>query len=379
MYKILCSGMGAYGESSGIFEYIRETVNILCVHHRVDLLLLEKDVALFKNSTPNLRIVPVPDRYGARWLNWFWHLLLPFNRDMSGYDFVFLPAGNRRLLWNCPRPTVVTFHDLAGFHIPGEYSWLKKFFLRLFVPRLLKKAAIIMSISESTRQDMIRYYGIPGERVMVNYNGFNSAHYYPDPDHNEPDILAKLRITPGYILYIARIEHPEKNHITLLKAYEQLPEWLKKNHPLVCAGNLWHNWEKVLNYAENSLDRERLLFPGFVPDDWLPCLYRNAALYVFPSLYEGFGFPLLEAMSCGIPVACSNRSSLPEIGGTAVITFDPEAPESIRNAMQSVLTDPVLRNDLISKGYTRKEEFTWQKHVDNLIAAYEKYSGKKND
>ncbi len=373
MYKILCSGMGFYNEGSGVFEYIRDTVENLCRHHRVDLLLLSRDIPLFKVKSANLKIIPVPDKLGKPWLNWLWHLFLPFNMEMNSYDFIFLPAGNRRLFWSYPRPTIVTIHDLAQFHVRGERRWLKNFLLRRLVPHLLKKVQVIMAISESTRNDLSRFYGIPPERITVNYNGFDSARYYSDSGKDEPDILNKLKLSPGYILYVARIEHPVKNHITLLKAYEQLPDWLKKSHPLVCAGSLWHNWEKVVNYAENSLDRERLIFPGFVPDDWLPCLYHNASLYVFPSLYEGFGFPLLEAMSCGIPAVCSNRSSLPEIGGNAVITFDPESPESIKNAMQSVLTDPVLKNNLISKGYSRKEEFSWQKHVDNIIGAYERH------
>ena len=373
MYKILCSGMGIGSEATGIAEYIRETVSLLCRHHRVDLLLPEKEISGFKVESSNLKIIPVPDKYASGKRNWWWHLLLPFNMPMGDYDFVFLPAGNRRLFWSYPRPTIITVHDLSPFYFPESGGRIKKNFLRYLISRLLRKVQIIMAISESTKNDLIDCYRLPPERVIVNYNGFDSARYYPDPCHDEAEILKKLHLESGYILYIARIEHPVKNHLNLLKAYEMLPEWLKKNHPLVCAGNLWRNWEKPVNYAENSLDRSRLLFPGFVPEEWLPCLYRNAALYVFPSFYEGFGIPLLEAMSCGIPIACSNRSSLPEVGGGAVITFDPESPESIRNAMQSILTDPVLRNELVRKGYNRKEDFSWQKHTDNIIAAYEKY------
>ncbi|MDD3118713.1 MAG: glycosyltransferase family 1 protein [Victivallales bacterium] len=378
MYKILCSGIGLDREPAGMIEYVRETVMALCREHRVDLLLPEKEAAAWKEHRDELKIVPVPERYSMRRGGWWGRLGTPMPLPSEDYDFVFLPFGGWQPFRTSALPTVVTVHDLLSFQRCHEGGRWQRFRRRCAMLSWLRRAQVVMALSESIRNDLVTDCHLDPNKVVVNYNGFDSTRYYPDSRHDEPEILRKLHLDPGYILYLSRVEHPVKNHLNLLKAYEMLPEWQKKSHPLVCAGNLWRNWEVPIKYAESSLDRHRMLFPGFVPDDWLPCLYRNAALYVYPSLYEGFAFSLLEAMSCGIPIACSDCSSLPEIGGDAVITFNPESPESIRDAMRSILTDPVLRNELVRKGYNRKENFSRRRHADNIIAAYERYrDGRK--
>ncbi|MCD8478890.1 MAG: glycosyltransferase family 4 protein [Candidatus Cloacimonetes bacterium] len=195
---------------------------------------------------------------------------------------------------------------------------------------------------------MIRYYMMKPEQITLNYNGYNPAKL--DTDMPLSELQEKYGLKGKYMLYIARIEHPGKNHLNLLKAYELLPEEIKAEYELVCGGGKWNNSEIVLDYHANMKDRERVHFPGFVSGDDIAALYQNAALYVFPSLYEGFGIPLLEAFASGIPVICSDRSSLPEIGAEAVRLFDPDDAQSIADAMQTVLNDPTLQLQMIFFG-----------------------------
>jgi len=379
MYKILCSGIGYERGHAGVAEYIRETVSLLAEEHQVDLLLLQDDAASFPVRHPKrLRLIIYPEKYRNPWFNVFWHsCILPFRLPCKDYDFIFLPSGNRRLFWHYPHPSLVTCHDLASLHVPGVNQWWRWFYAAKIVPKMLRRADRVIAISESTRQDLINFYSIPEERIRVNYNGFNVSRFYHGMEKDDQEIVRRYDLAKPYILYVNRIEHPVKNHLNLIRAYELLPERLRNQYDLVLAGSFAGGGKMVKNYAEASVNAQRIHFLGFVPSDELPAIYRHAVLYAFPSLYEGFGIPLVEAMSCGVPVICSDRSSLPEIGGDAVLTFNPENPESICSQIETVLTDETVRNEMIRKGYRQKEKFSWSKHVQNLISTYEELKAEK--
>jgi len=376
MYKILCSGIGYERGHAGVAEYIRETVSLLAEEHQVDLLMLQNDAATFPVRHPkHLNLIIYPEKYRNPWINVLWHSwLLPFRLPRNDYDFIFLPSGNRRLFWHYPCPALVTCHDLAALHAAPH--WWQRFYAAQIVPRLLRRADRVIAISESTRRDLIDSYAIPDDRIRVNYNGFNVSRFYSGMEKDDQETVAKYDLNKPYILYVNRIEHPVKNHLNLIRAYELLPERLRNQYELVFAGSFAGGGKLVKNYAEATVDANHIHFLGFVPADELPALYRHAALYAFPSFYEGFGTPLVEAMSCGIPVICSDRSSLPEIGGDAVLTFNPDDPEAIRNQIETVLTDETVRSEMIRKGYRQKEKFSWSKHVRRLLDIYEELSDR---
>lgn len=374
MYRILCSAFGYGGHRSGVSEYIEGVVGELCQEHEVDLLIPESLAAAFPVSSPRLRLIgyPVAHPDGIGEVLWH-HYILPRKLDFSGYDFCFLPAGTMRLLRFFPIPTLVTVHDLAQYHKPGRFNWFQRFYVRHMVPGCLRRAAAVMAISEYTRKGIIRHFKVPAERVVVNYNGFDVGRFYSTPERDDRRVGERYGLPEAYILYMGRVGAAEKGHMNLIKAYELLPARLKLAHHLVLAGELEEGVaDGVIAYAAESPDSERIHFPGHVDVESVPGLFRNASLYVFPSSSEGFGIPLAEAMSCGIPAICSNRSSLPEIGGDAVLTFDCEVPEEIRDSMVAVLSDNALRNELIRAGYTQKEKFTWRRHVEVLIGTYER-------
>jgi glycosyltransferase involved in cell wall biosynthesis len=238
-------------------------------------------------------------------------------------------------------------------------------YIKHVVPYYLKKAPSVFAISESTKNDLIRYYGMKPELVTVNYNGFNPEKL--NGDMTLEQLQERFGILKKYMLYIARVEHPGKNHLNLLKAYEQLPEEIKNEYELVCAGSKWSNSEAVLSYHSGMKDRANIHFPGFVSGNDMAALYKNASLYVFPSLYEGFGLPLLEAFAAGVPVVCSDRSSLPEIGADAVRCFNPNDPAGIASTIQSVLSDPPLMIQMIYLGKERLKDFSWDKHASIIM------------
>ncbi|MPN26849.1 D-inositol-3-phosphate glycosyltransferase [bioreactor metagenome] len=180
----------------------------------------------------------------------------------------------------------------------------------------------------------------------------------------------------GYILYVSRIEHPGKNHLNLIKAYEMLDESLRAEHPLVIAGADWHGAETVHRYALESMDPARIIFTGFIAASDLYDAYMHAACYVFPSYFEGFGLSLIEAMHYGIPCCCSDNSSLGEIGEGAALLFPPSEPEAIAVALTKILTDQPLRERLIEAGRKRAAMFSWSDHVAKIVGIYEKHRKK---
>lgn len=377
MYKILCSAMGYDGGKSGISSYINNVVGELIKDHRVDLIILNKDIKYFPlKEHKNLRFITFPDYLSKPIVSMLWHLfILPFSLNFKNYDFCLLPAGNRRLFCLNKIPTLVTFHDLSQFYIDAKYSYLRIFYIKKIIPYFLKKADKVLAVSKNTKNDIEKFYRFPSDKIIVNYNGYSKTR---PKKTNQQSILELFKIKKKYILYVARIEHPGKNHINLIKAYESLTSSYKKEFDLVLVGNNWNGSQEVHQYAESSRDSENIRFLGFVKGDELNQLYKKASLYVFPSLYEGFGIPLLEAMAAGVPVICSNSSSLPEIGKDAVQLFDPYSPESIKLTITKVLTSDSVCKTMTDKGLERVKEFSWGKHSKTIINVYEKITEKNN-
>ncbi len=367
--KILVSCLAFDEGKSGISDYIVSTVKEMIIEHEVFLLIHPSDASIFPLSSDKLHF-----RYVAEWIkrpliSMFWHLfILPFSMNFNFYDLFFLPAGNRRLMAHYPKRTVVTFHDLSQFHIPSKYDGFRMFYIKKIIPYFLRKAPCIYAISENTKKDLIRFYAIPANKIEVNYNGYNPQKL-ENPISLE-ELHNKFNLHKKYMLYIARVEHPGKNHMGLLKAYDLLPNDLMAEYDLVCAGGLWNGGEIVMQQVTKLQHPENIHFVGFVSNQEMASLYKNASLYVFPSLYEGFGIPVLEAFAAGIPVICSDRSSLPEIGGTAVLTFNPDKPQSIVESMKAVLTNPNLQNDMIQRGKDRLQNFSWYLHTQRIINSF---------
>lgn len=364
--KIFVSCIAFDEGKSGISDYIISVVRIMLREHQVHLLIYHSDISLFPLRDKNLKFISVPDYLKKPLISMFWHLyILPFKYNYKQFDLVFLPAGNRRLFARYPANTVVTFHDLSQFYIPEKYDKLRMAYIKYIIPHYIKKAPHIYAISENTKNDMLRYYHMDPHQIKVNYNGYDPSKL--QTKISEIELRSRLGISQKYLLYIARLEHPGKNHVNLIKAFELLPDNIRQEYVLVLAGSPWSGHEVIYDYANKSSCKDRICFSGFVPNEILASLYKYASLYVFPSLYEGFGIPLLEAMASGIPVLCANRSSLPEIGGNAVLSFDPEYPTDIAAKIECVLTDDALYQRMVDRGRIRAQEFSWESHVQTIL------------
>jgi len=298
-------------------------------------------------------------------LSMLWHLfVLPFwiRRHRKDFDGFVICAANRRVCAWYPIPTTATVHDLANFHIPGKYSMMRMFYLAHVLPFFAKRAQHLVAVSGATKTDMVKYWHCREEDVTVLYNGLTG--------NGEP-VGAPLRgdrIQLLTILYISRIEHPGKNHVRLIEAYSRLQREVAEAHPLVIAGADWKDAEVVHEAAKKSPHADLIRFTGFVDAADMPRLWEEAGFYVFPSLFEGFGLSLVEAMAKGIPCACSNNGSLGEIAGDVAITFDPESVDEIASALGRLLSEPEAERAVrIARGLEHVKKFSWADHARGIV------------
>jgi glycosyltransferase involved in cell wall biosynthesis len=309
-----------------------------------------------------MRPVSFGERIRPPVVNLAWHqTVLPFLCRKRGYDVLFLPAANRRVPFAATCPTVGTVHDFSAIHVAEKYGLARMVYIRQVLPFLVRRMTHVITISESTRRDLLEHARVPEERVTVIPLAVDAAVYTPrGKEEAIARIGPKYGIRGAYILYSSRIEHPGKNHARLIRAFDQLKAREGLPHQLVFAGRDWDRADEVHRMAEQAACARDILFTGFVDAADIPYLYNGADAFVFPSLYEGFGLPLLEAMSSGAPVACSNLSSLPEVAGDAALLFDPYDEEAIGEALRRLLTDEALRAGCIRQGLARSRLFTWE-------------------
>jgi glycosyltransferase involved in cell wall biosynthesis len=272
--------------------------------------------------------------------------------------------------------TVLTVHDLIYRLFPEYHLPLNKWFLNLFMPLFVRRADAIIAVSRCTRDDLIRHYDVPPEKITVIYEGVDTQ-FQPITD---PGTLAAVRARYGlpqhYILYVGTIE-PRKNLTTLLEAYvalkaqtPNLQSPISNLHLVIVGRKGWLYQDFFQRLRELGLEEDEVVLPGFVPDEDLPALYSAAELFVFPSLYEGFGLPPLEAMACGTPVVTSNTSSLPEVVGEAGLMVDPHDVRALREAMERALIDEHLRTELRTRGLEQAGRFTWEKTAQQTLEVY---------
>ncbi len=358
--KILVGCIPFDGGKSGISVYTREVLRELAGCGQELTLLVEPGNGDFFQG---FSCISAPWWTRRPVLSMMWHLLiLPFLLRRMNFDFFLIAAANRRALAFYPLPVIAVVHDLAQYHIPGKYSPLRMLYLKKILPCFVRKAQQLVAVSHSTASDLHRYWKVPVERIQVCYNGVS------DLPQELGGWCAKYQLEPGkYILYVSRIEHPGKNHMTLLKAFEGLPEPLRREYKLVLAGSEWKDAGLVKAAASQSQAAAQIVFTGFVGIEDLREAYTQARMYIFPSRFEGFGLSLLEAMSCGTPCACSDNSSLGEIGQGAALLFPPEDAGKMAAAIERLLTDEALRVELQAAGYRKIRDYDWKKHVEEIL------------
>ncbi len=274
---------------------------------------------------------------------------------------VFLSPDNFGSL-RAPCPTVIVCHDLAFNHYPDQVKWSESLYYRYFIPRYFRKAAHILAVSEYTRQDILKTYGLAPGKVSVACNAANEA-FRPLDEGQIRSGRENYADGQPYFFYVGSI-HPRKNIARLIRAFDRFKSAAQSPVKLLLAGRLAWKTGEVKAALDQSDFAEDIVFLGYVPDEELPGILGSALALTYVSLFEGFGVPLLEAMQASVPVITSNRSSMPEVAGEAAFLVEPESEEDIARAMQRIWEDEALRKSLAEKGKIQRQKYSWERAAD---------------
>lgn len=314
---------------------------------------------------PNVvsRILPWPPRLWT-------HTALMWEVNTHRPDVLFVPAHTLPFFHRVPTVTMV--HDIGFRRAPELYAQKELAYHRFSMWLAAKTARLILVPTEFTKREILELYDIPERKLKVIYHGFAAGRFRVMEDRQEAQqILGRYGIRRPYCLYVGRLQE-KKNIPNLIRAFAAV----RKREPeatLVLAGKPDYHFDQMRALIRTLRLEQAIVLPGYIPTDDVPALMNAAAAFVFPSVYEGFGFPVLEAQACGTPVVTSSAASLPEVGGTGALYADPASPDSIAEQILRVLEDAELRGELRQKGFANLKRFSWEKcarqTLDALIAA----------
>lgn len=353
------------GAGTYIIQLIRALVDLNTGHEFVVFAHPRGCELIGLPSQPGLSWVILADKSPAYRLVWE-QVLFPGVVRRAGVDLLHSLHYTRPVFLPCP--SVVTFHDMTFFLFPDLHTRSK----RLFFPRAIRLSArqadALIAISENTRQDAIRLLEIPSQKIFTTSLGVSSE-FRPLSDTALLEATRrKYRLPENFILYVGIVE-PRKNLPLLLKAYKNLVD-RGKDDPLVIVGRFGWMVEAVFQQIEQMDLKARVHFAGYVPAQDLPIVYNLANVFVYPSLYEGFGLPPLEAMACGTPVVTTAVSSMPEHVGEAGLLVPPQDELALAEAIFAVLDDQELHDRLAKKGPEQAARFTWKRTAQETLKVY---------
>ena len=364
----------ALRQQAGIGRIVRGQVQALCglnPGYDLRLLVVGRATAAERAAAPlPLHTTPLDERTMVR----LWHRLdapVPRVEWFTGgpldlfhaTDFVLPPSGARRKL--------LTVHDLAFLFYPDAAMPSLHHYLNVVVPRSVRRADAVVADSHHTARDLAEQWQVPVERIHVVQGAVDHAHFRPVED---AEALRTVRERYGigagpYILSLSRLE-PRKNHVRLIEAFAQACAAGKLPHRLVIGGGKGWLYESIYARVEELHLQEHVRFTGFVADADLPALFSGAEFFAYPSLYEGFGLPIVEALACGVPVLAGDNSCLPEAGGPGAFYVNSEDVADIADGILRLATDDALRARLRAAGLEHAATFTWERSAGQLLAAY---------
>ena len=367
----LSTSVGQRGRS-GVATYLFGLIDGLLKSSpdiRLTLFGLANDKALFNRWLDRCEWKEVSEFWRPAVRDIFFHqFLLPRRLTRAGCDVVHIPS-YRRVLAHSRTPQVLTIHDCASFRLRGKYDAARNFYTQRVVVPMARRVRQLIAVSAATAQDITRFYGRRSSEIDVIWNGIDHDRFQPSATAEAPALDCP------YFLYVARLEHPAKNHVRLIEAFERL---LARHphvpHQLVLAGSDWHGAEAIHARVAQSPVRNRILTPGFVRPAALAGWYAGAEAMVYPSLFEGFGLPPIEAMACGCPVVCSDRGSLGEVVGNAARLVDPDSPADIAAGLLEML-QPARREAWRQRGLGHAARFDWRDVGQRTAAIYRRAGG----
>jgi glycosyltransferase involved in cell wall biosynthesis len=356
-------------ERAGIGRYARELVRALARidHDNRYVLFIPRDahddlVDLAWPDNFSIHRAPLTERYLAA----LWHrarVPLPVETFTGKVDVFYSP--DFLLPPTRARSRIVTVHDLSYVRMPECFPAPLLNYLNRSVPLSVARADLVLADAASTQRDLAELYAVPLDKIKVLYSGVD-ARFSPNVSMESAARVRAMTRGQPYLLSVSTIQ-PRKNYTRLVEAFGRIVNGQQAaDLILVIAGGRGWMFDEVFQAVERLGLHDRVLLPDFVADDDLPALYSGARIFVYPSLYEGFGLPVAEAMACGTPVVSSNASSLPEVAGDAALYFDPRDVDAMTGAILQALTDNALCVDLRSRGLAQAKKFSWEKAAAEL-------------
>jgi glycosyltransferase involved in cell wall biosynthesis len=356
---LLADNMEGYG------YFIAETFKRITKNHPEHQFIFLFDRPFNKKFIYSDNIVPVvigpPARHPLLWKYWY-DIKVPAALKKHKADVFVSPDGFCSLTASVPQ--CVAVHDLSFLHFPTHIKKTHLLFYKRYTPKFLAKAKTITTVSDFSKQDIIKHYKTPGEKINIIYSAAKEI-FKPADDIIKEEIKNNCTGGKEYFIYVGAV-HPRKNLLNILKAFSVFKKRQQSNFKLVIAGRLaWKN-DKLMESLKTYKYREDVIMPGYVEENKLVNLLASAYCLVYPSLYEGFGVPPLEAMQCNVPVITSLSSSMQEICGDAALYADPQNHTDIADKMMQVYKDETLRTWLIKKGNEVSKQYSWDRTADLL-------------
>jgi glycosyltransferase involved in cell wall biosynthesis len=362
----------AHEQGAGIGRYVRELVGALA---RLDQ---QQVYRLFVAGADRHHLPPEPGRnftwkptrITPRWFARFQRLRLPlpietFTGRIDLYhatDFVLAPT--------LPRTrTLLTVHDLSFVRVPETASPALKAYLDIVVPRSVRRADHVLADSQATKDDLIELYGTPAQKITVLLSGIDARFKRVEDAQAQRAVREKYHLGSRPYIFCVGTVQPRKNYSRLIRALAHLRADGHDAGLVIAGGRGWLEDEMYATLRETQM-QDMVHLIGFADDADLPTLYSGALCTAFPSLYEGFGFPVLESMACGTPVITSNVSSLPEVAGDAALLVNPYSVDEITYALRQLIENTTLRESLIRRGHVQAQRFTWWASAQHLQAVY---------
>lgn len=347
--------------NSGIGTYIKNIVPIVVDYF--DEVYVMGNPAVIREFEWSQKVKIIPLR--AKVYSIAEQVIYPFR--IPNCDIFWTPHFNVPLAPIRASKRMVTIHDVNHLSNPEYFSFPKRLWAKILYKNAIKRSNIIYTVSEFSKSEILRFFRTDSKKIKVVYGGVDPNFGNETPEDNN------LELPQNYFLFVGNVK-PHKNLITLLKAYNHLDAEIKEKYKLVILGRkegFITQDTDVFDYIKNCNLREYIHFTGYVQDDKVPEVYKNTALFIFPSLYEGFGLPILEAIACKVPVLSSNKASLPEVGGDAVMYFDPNDEVDLAKKIMVLINDQILQAELREKGLEQIKKFDWKKSAANHIKVFD--------
>jgi glycosyltransferase involved in cell wall biosynthesis len=362
--------------TSGIAQWVFNVSKALkpfAKEHSFTLFVLEEDLPLFDQQSNYMRLHKVAETWRHPVKDILWHQwMLPRLCKRLELDLVHIPS-YRRMIWSNKCRKLTTIHDLAPYHVPGKYDMARMMYARHVIPALARRSHGMSAVSHFTANDIETFLRIPKSETTVIHNGIDHTRFHSgDRSGSKVRMAEKLGLKVPYLLYVARLEHPAKNHVRLIHAFEQIKQKMSSELELVIAGKDWHGAEKIHERIRQSPEKASIRSLGFVADEDLADLYRAAEVFVYPSLFEGFGLPPIEAMACGTPVVCSPDGALSEVVADAAEIINPLDDQSIFQGLSNVIQSKESREHYVQKGQERAKHFDWNRAAERWMDIYQK-------